>query len=386
MSAWLNPESRTGIALRLSFFYFAMFLFVGVGLPFWPTWLASRGLGPTEIGILISVNGWVRLATPAITHIADRSGEARRPLILLALGGLVSFAFFGIVSGFWSYLVLTALSALCVAALTPLGDSLTMRLAAVERLDYGRIRLWGSLSFILAGAGAGWLLTGRSTDLVLPLILIALAVTLVACILLPGHRAATVHPGIAGWRSLLADRRFLRFLAAAGLIQSSHAVLYGFATLHWLAAGHDKDTVGALWAIGVAAEVLLFAAGGRVVGFLGPVGLLLIGGLAGVVRWTLAALFTGLPALVVIQLLHALTFGGTHLAAMYFLLRQVPPGLAATAQGIYGAIAWGALFGLAMLAAGALYAACAGAAFFAMAAMSLVGSAAALFLMPGDRR
>ncbi|MGH6959465.1 MAG: MFS transporter, partial [Dongiaceae bacterium] len=383
----LSPASRTGIALRLSLFYFAVFLFVGVGLPFWPAWLASRGLGPAEIGLLLSLNAWVKLVgNPLIAHFADRSGEARRPLILVTVGSLLAFALFAVVDGFWAFLLVTILSGLCLSALTPLGDSLTMRLAASEGLDYGRIRLWGSLSFILAGAGAGWLLAGRSTELILLLILIALVLTLAACVLLPEQRGAVAHGGLAGWRSLFGDRRFLWFLAAAGLIQASHAVLYGFSTLHWLAAGHDKDTIGALWAIGVVAEVLLFAAGGRIIALLGPIGLLLVGGLAGVLRWTLAAWFTTLPVLVIVQLLHGLTFGGTHLAAMYFLVRQVPPGLAATAQGLYGAIAWGAVFGLAMLAAGALYAAVGGGAFFAMAAMSLVGSTAAIFLMPGDRR
>jgi PPP family 3-phenylpropionic acid transporter len=70
---------------------------------------------------------------------------------------------------------------------------------------------------------------------------------------------------------------------------------------------------------------------------------------------------------------------------MYYLMREVPAGLAATAQGLYGAVAWGAAFGLTMLAAGALYAAYSGGAFFVMAAMCLAGTAFALILT-GDRQ
>jgi PPP family 3-phenylpropionic acid transporter len=218
---------------------------------------------------------------------------------------------------------------------------------------------------------------------VLLLVVAAVGVTLVSCMGLPDvGRAAAQRTG-AGWLGLLSSRRFLVFLVASGLIQSSHAVLYGFATLHWLAAGHDKDTIGLLWAIGVVAEVVLFAAGRSVVERLGPIWLLALAGVAGIVRWTVVALSTDLLVLGLIQLLHGLTFGAAHLAAMYYFMREVPAGLAATAQGLYGAIAWGAAFGLTMLAAGALYDAYAGGAFFVMAGMCLAGTAFALILTRG---
>jgi PPP family 3-phenylpropionic acid transporter len=163
-------------------------------------------------------------------------------------------------------------------------------------------------------------------------------------------------------------------------------VLYGFGTLHWLRAGHDKDTIGLLWAAGVVAEVVLFAVGRGAVARLGPIRLLLLAGIAGMLRWVVAALSTDLTVLALIQLLHGLTFGAAHLAAMYYLMREVPPGLAATAQGLYGALAWGALFGLTMLASGSLYAAFAGAAFYVMAAMCLVGVLCALLLIERARK
>ena len=141
-----------------------------------------------------------------------------------------------------------------------------------------------------------------------------------------------------------------------------------------------------MWAIGVVAEVVLFAAAGGVIGRLGPVWLLVLAGVAGILRWTIAALSTDLLVLGLIQLLHGMTFGATHLAAMYYLMREVPAGLAATAQGLYGAVAWGAAFGLAMLAAGGLYAAYGGGAFFVMAGMCLAGTAFALILTRGKQR
>ena len=381
-----SAAERRSLAARLSFLYIAIFLFVGVGLPFWPVWLADKGITAAEIGILLSLSGWTKIVgNPLIAQIADRRGDLRAVLIAAAVASLATFALFGVTEGFWPFLVVTTISSIGISVLTPLSDSLTMRMVATHGIDYGRVRLWGSVSFILAGLAAGWLIAGRSPSIVLPLLLGCLALTVLSTVTLPAARGPVGTVSLAAWLQLLRDRRLLLFILAAGFIQSSHAMLYGFGSLRWLEAGYSEDAVGLLWAIGVVAEVILFAFGAILVRQLGPIGLLLLGGVAGMLRWVLFALFTSLPVLVLIQLLHALTFAATHLAAVYFLVRQAPAGLAATAQGLYGAIAWGGLFGLAMLASGTLYAAFAGAAFHAMAAMCLVGVFCALMLLERDR-
>jgi len=381
-----SAAERRSLAARLSFLYIAIFLFVGVGLPFWPVWLADKGITAAEIGILLSLSGWTKIVgNPLIAQIADRRGDLRAVLIAAAVASLATFALFGVTEGFWPFLVVTTISSIGISVLTPLSDSLTMRMVATHGIDYGRVRLWGSVSFILAGLAAGWLIAGRSPSIVLPLLLGCLALTVLSTVTLPAARGPVGTVSLAAWLQLLRDRRLLLFILAAGFIQSSHAMLYGFGSLRWLEAGYSEDAVGLLWAIGVVAEVILFAFGAILVRQLGPIGLLLLGGAAGMLRWVLFALFTSLPVLVLIQLLHALTFAATHLAAVYFLVRQAPAGLAATAQGLYGAIAWGGLFGLAMLASGTLYAAFAGAAFHAMAAMCLVGVFCAVMLLERDR-
>lgn len=373
-------------APRLALFYAAYFVVIGIILPFWPTWLESRGLSAQQIGVLLALGSWGKLiGNPLFTRVADRVGDIKRPLILITAAALVFHVLFVLSHGFWPLFAVTLLAAVCLSSIMPLGDSLAMGLVGRYGLHYGRMRLWGSLSFIVAGAAAGWLLAGRSAELVLLLVIAAIGVTLVCCMALPDPGAPAQRAG-GSWLALLANRRFLLFVAASGLIQSSHAVLYGFSTLHWLDAGHDKDTIGLLWAAGVLAEVVLFAVGRGAVIRLGPIRLLMLAGVAGILRWTVAALSTDLAVLALIQLLHGLTFGAAHLAAMYYLMREVPPGLAATAQGLYGALAWGALFGLAMLASGALYAAFAGAAFYAMAAMCLAGVLCALTLLRRDKQ
>ncbi|HLB79906.1 MAG TPA: 3-phenylpropionate MFS transporter [Dongiaceae bacterium] len=375
------PPAPAFAALRLSLFYVAFFLVVGVLMPFWPLWLEAKGLDAAEIGVVLALGPWVRVVgNPLIAHLADRRGETRRPLILLALASLASFSLFAFAEGFWTLFGVAALSGLWLSAIMPLGDGLTLRLALARRLDYGRVRLCGSLAFVVAASLGGWALAGRPPDRILDLLLVGLALTAAAALALPEWRRPAAAPLAVGVLGLLADRRMILFLAAASLIQGSHSVLYGFGTLHWQAAGHSKDVVGWLWAEAVIAEVLLFAAGAAALRRLGAARLLALAGIAGLTRWTLAGLSTDLPVLAAVQLLHGLTFGAAHLAAMDFLARAVPPGLAVTAQGLYAATATGAAFGATMLLAGTLYAAFAGGAFFAMAALALVGAAIAASL------
>ena len=374
-------------SIRYAVFYGALFLTVGVYMPFFPVFLKSRGLDAAEIGLLFALLSWTKVATtPAIAQIADRSGRAKATLAIAAALSLLFFIGLTGARGFWPILLIMLPAAACHQALTPIAESQTMAAVLRERLDYGRIRLWGSLTFILGTVGAGFLITGREPDLVLYLILGALALTVLAALALPGRRDPLHESARLSPLALLGKRRFLLFLGTVSLLQAGHAVYYGFSALHWKAAGLSEITIGWLWAEGVVAEILLFVVSGAVVARVGPAGLLVLAALASVLRWSVLAATTALPALVAVQALHALTFGAAHLAAMHFIARAAPPGLSATAQSLYAAVSGGIAMGLSMLAAGALYQAYAGGAFLVMAGLSAGGLALALVLLRAQRR
>ena len=370
------------MTFRLSLFYAAIFLVIGLLVPFWPVWLQSRGMTETEIGLLLAAAMLMRAASnPLVAQAADRHGSRRRMIVILSWGALAAYALFIPAEGFWALLAVGLVASVMFSAMLPLIETVTMAKVQSDGLDYGRMRLWGSLSFILAATLGGWALAGRPDDMVLWMVLAALALVIAAAAVLPDAKvAAAVARRRAPIARLLRDPRFLGFLLCASLLQASHAVYYGFATLHWRAAGHSAGVIGALWAEGVAAEVVLFAFSGAAMARLGPRGLLALAACACVVRWSVLGLSTALPALVAVQFLHAFTFGATHLATMHFIARNVAPEIAATAQSLYSSTAMGVTMGLTMMAAGWLYATYAGGAFFAMAALSLAGGAVAVAL------
>ena len=360
----------------MCFFYAAYFAFVGIYLPFWPVWLGSRGLGPEDIAVVLAVGIAAKaVGNPVCAHVADRSGERRRPIIVLAALAFASFTLFAAVREFWPLVIVSLLFFAVWPPIMALGESLTMLNVRSVGLDYGRTRLWGSISFIVFAILSGHVLGGRHPDILFWMLLASLAMFVIAALLLPDARPPR---GAALGRLPVLDvlRRpsFVLFLAATTAIQGSHAVYYAFGTIHWRQAGYSDAVIGALWAEGVIAEILLFALGDRIVRRLDPSWLLVVGGLAGGVRWAVLGMTDALPFVVGVQALHAFSFGAAHLAAIHFISRAVPPHLSATAQSLYGGVVMGLGLGLLLFVSGWLYAAHGGGAYHSIAVCALVGT------------
>ena len=179
---------------------------------------------------------------------------------------------------------------------------------------------------------------------------------------------------------LLRQPVFLLFLLAGGLGNASHAVLFGFATLHWRSVGFSDVLIGALWAEGVVAEIILFWLGNRLLSRFGAANLLVLGALAGIMRWSAMGLSDALWLALLTQGLHAFTFGAAHLGAMHFIARATPPEMSATAQSLHGAVGAGIAVGLVMAVAGLLYQEFANGAYLFMAGIAAGSLVAGLLL------
>jgi PPP family 3-phenylpropionic acid transporter len=257
--------------------------------------------------------------------------------------------------------------------LVPLGDSATLAAARSGRLDYGRIRVWGSVSFIAASIASGAVLAAASGEPVVVLVVGASVLVLIACLRVPDIPRADVDKPRIGIRAITGDARFWLLIMAASALQASHQVYYGFGTLYWRRLGIPDTVIGCLWAEGVLAEIVLFWLARPLISRIGPVGLMALGGAAGVVRWSLAGVSAWLPLVAGLQLLHAFTFGASHLGAVHFLSRTAPSSAAASAQSLYAALSSAVGGGFVMLVAGRLYSDYGGGAYYFMAALSLAG-------------
>jgi PPP family 3-phenylpropionic acid transporter len=175
---------------------------------------------------------------------------------------------------------------------------------------------------------------------------------------------------------------FILLILVAGLTQASHAVYYGFGSLHWEALGYSGVTIGTLWSIGVIAEIVLFIYARKPLNRFGPVGLLVGGAALGAIRWAVMAFDPPLAMTALLQVLHAGSYALTHLGTIYFIRRKLDEDFAGTAQGLFGAISGGVIMTGAISLAGWAFAAQGGAAYAWMAAMCLL----ALVLAMGLKR
>jgi PPP family 3-phenylpropionic acid transporter len=381
------PAPDVTVPGRFAVLFAAQFAAVGVLMPFLPAVLAGHGLTPGQIAVVLATGSAVRLlAAPAVGRGADGFGDARSILVLAAALATFTVSAFawapslgapslgapslgGPVLGLPAYAALIGvaiLHAMVSAPVVPLSDTLCLAAAGRLRFDYGRVRSAGSASYIVAAIAAGVAVQWAGPVVVIWLAAAAFLATALAARGLPA--LPTTGGGRGGFLAPFADPAFRWLLPLSGLIQGSHALYYGFSTLHWTAAGLSPSVIGLLWGEGVVVEVALFLWGRPLADRLGPAGLAAVAALAGVLRWSVLAETTWLPALVVVQLLHALTFGCMHLGAMR-VLGGMPPGQAATAQTLHASVGVGLASGLLTLGCGPLYAAYGGVGFWAMAAL-----------------
>lgn len=354
----------------LSLFLIAIYFVYGAYVPFWSLWLESKGISAEQIGLLIGLGLGIRFAGNLLIM-----GRANRASLLiptcryLAVLSLLCYLGFYWVDSFWALLALMLLANFIYPTLLPLSEALAARMMLQVKLDYGKVRLWGSAAFIvgstLVGAlvqhyGASWVLHAMILGL---LLLTGLSWLPMA----PAPQDAPSSGNKIGFRSLLTDRSFLIFLLVVSILQGSHAAYYGFSALYWKAHGYAENVIGYLWALGVMAEIGMFALSRRLLKGFSYQQLFFIGGLGCVLRWTLLANTTELAWLLVAQLLHAVTFCVSHLGAIRYMTQQLPAEQVIPAQTLYAAFPAGVVMALLTAVAGFGYQQVQGQVFWLMA-------------------
>ncbi|MBX9925375.1 MAG: MFS transporter [Hyphomicrobiaceae bacterium] len=372
---------------RIALYFGAIFLVYGIHLTYFPVWLAWRGLSPEQIGFITAVPILLRaVLTPVIGAYADATGRHRTMIIALSvLSAALSI-------GAWMapdtpWLVVTAVPfAVIMVSVLPLVDTVAVSGVRAAGHDYGRMRLWGSLTFLIATLLAGAMLDVFGAGSIMWGLIAATLATALTALLLPkpaeGSRrprpSQTADAGKVG--QLLRQPLFLTFIMAVGAIQGSHAAFYAFGALHLQGQGVSGSAFSTLWVIAILAETALFAWSAPFVAKIGAVRLLILGGVAAVVRWGIMSIDPPYGVVFALQPLHALTFAATHLGAIHFIAKAVPGHGAGTAQALHSAIGNGLIMAAAIYVSGQIYPSLAGATYLVMGALALTGTAAAVYV------
>ena len=336
-------SSSHNLHWRLSRFYFFYYFFVGSFVPYWGIYLQSENFSPSSIGILLSLFQISRIVAPNFWGwLADHTGHRVKWIKLTSFLGLIGFiGVFWAKGFFWIFLVMSALS-LFTSSTLPLAESLTLAHLATTDGHYSRIRLWGSIGFIVASLFLGYLIDLQGINILLWVLLIAQAIIFFLSNTIP--ETQEIHHTknhIPIWK-IIKIPSVVALLIGCTLMVSAHGVLYNFYSIYLKEHGYSSATIGWLWAVGVICEILIFMLMPKILRRYSLKTILLMSLFLGVIRFILiGASPDRLYLLFIAQMFHAATFGSFHAASIEVIAYFFKGRNQTRGQAIYNSVAYG---------------------------------------------
>ena len=330
-------------SFNFSFFLFSYFAYAGTFSSFAGLFFTANGMSGSQVGILLSLIQVMRIFGPNLWgHVADQSRRRVWVLRLTVAASVAVFSLFFVAQGFWQFVAIMVLLNLFTSAQSPLCEALLLGELKGDVHGYGRIRLWGSIGFILAVMAAGYLLDWFTVQ-ALPMVAGFMLLGVLVASLGLREGSGTTHAAPAGplW-DVLRQPGVPWFFLSAALMSATHMSLNVYLSLYLAHLGYSKPMIGAMWAVGVVVEVLFFYFQGPLFARFGARRVMLFAFACCLVRFPmLAAGASVLAVLVLAQVLHAATFAAHHSSAIATMQRWFSGPLQARGQALYISLAYG---------------------------------------------
>lgn len=375
------------VAWPLFFFYFFFCALIGVMMPYISVYYKSIGLTASEIGRLMSTFTLSGILVPHFWGwLTAKVGLPKRILQMGILGCFVAVIPFNWTDQFETLWLLTCLMALFYSALLPMTDSLAVR--SIRHLDvpYTRLRVGGSIGYVVAVAGGGFLIGHFGIWIVIPTMCTFLALAVVTSLFLKEQAyEAQTHKETTSFISLVKTPESMLFFVLAFLAFMSHAPFNVFFAVHLSNEGYSGEQIGLLMAVGVVIEIVLFLFFGNAIKKFHVVHIVMLCFVCGIIRWFLVGWFAYILWIVIFtQLLHCITFALFHMVSIEQIRRLFPERYAGQGQAMYSAFAIGLGGGLGMVFTGYLWEWAGGA--WAFTAASMTSALALIILIASQRR
>ncbi|WP_240229747.1 MFS transporter [Devosia lacusdianchii] len=385
-----SPAVRTGL------FYATLFTSGAVSNPFLPIWLSERGIGTAEIGVINAAPIFAMIVINLIVgRLADRASDWRTVIVIGSILAAIPPIFLLFMDSYVAVIILWTLVIVPFQAIAPVVDAAAYRMARRTGMDFGAIRVWGTIGFVVVTLLAGVVLDRLGPQAFIPLLIAVSVIRALMSLGLPLFRAPDeymrpMHPIDAPINPLIAIRLgqmwrpwFLLTLIGASLLHGSHMMQMGFGALIWAEEGIPGWVIGILWAVAPTAEILAMVFFERITKRFAARHLILLGCIAGAIRWWGFALEPDIWVLVLLQTLHLATVGLTFLGITNFIANWTSEDIAAEAQSFFVMIRQ-VITVVALLGFGFLAGSLGAGAFYVASIMSGVGAVmvlASLFIM-----
>lgn len=343
----LSPEQQVKprfFELRLAAMFFTLLIPGGTYIPYFPLWLERHDFGPEEIAVILSAPMFLRVVTtPFFTALADKARDrADVYIVLVAASAVVSAGYF-LKPDYAVVLIVSLVLAAVWTPHSPIADSLA--LSGVRRFgaNYTRMRIWGSISFLLSNLAGGFILAASSAEMVPAIVFAAFCLTLAAGFFAPRlgrpRRASPLSAsGIQAAAPRLLNSYFLYFALGTGVIIASHSFINSFASIYWRSIGIGDSVIGMLWGFGVVCEIGMFFVFNRLFGAVPVVTLMIAAALGAALRWTLFPLIwplgLGISGFFAVQALHAVSTALVLIGLQKMIGETISDGQTGAAQGI----------------------------------------------------
>jgi len=330
----------------LSGCYFFFFALLGLIVPYWASYLTALSFSSAQVGELMAVLMATRIVMPLVwaTHV-DKTERRLSAIRWGALFSLVFFCGFFVATSYWMIALVLMLFASCWSAILPQMEVVTLSTLEHRSHDYSKIRAWGSIGFIVLVTCGGFVFEHFGVQWLVSIgVMVLIGLVLVTKFIdyQPRQHITPECGSTASFSATLKNSNVLLFLLAILLLQVSHGPYYSFFVLYLVDGGYSESFAGLQIALGVVAEVVIFAVTATLLRRFGAKQLLLVSLLLSALRWLVMPLVVdNIVLLSLNQLLHAASFGSAHAAAMAMLNHWFVGQARGRGQAVYASVSFG---------------------------------------------
>ena len=342
---------------RLSGFYFFYFASLGIFVPYWGLYLQWQGFSAQEIGQLTAVFLGTRIIAPNLwAWLADIHEQRMRIVRVTSIIGTLTFSALLLNNSYiWIAAVMLIFSIFWNATL-PQFEANTLEHLGENSHHYSKIRLWGSIGFIITVTSFGVVFERVSIELMPVALIVTMTGIWIMSLSVPESSHRDLTDNQQSLKDILKKPAIIAFFTVCFLVILSHGPYYTFYSIYLEQNGYSRSLIGQLWALGVLAEIVVFLFMHRFIPRFGLRLIIIISLLLSTLRWSLIGLFPDIiTVLIFAQLLHAASFGTFHAAAIAWVHKHFIGKNQARGQALYSSIGFGAGGVLGSLTSGYLW-------------------------------
>ena len=336
-----DMDKTRSLKFIISSQYFLYFGVLGIFLPYFNLYCYNLGFSGLQIGFLSGLRSVAMVIFPLIWGILADRLNIRRPIYIFC--NFVSTAIwvlYLLTVEFWPMLIITAFYGMFYAPIISFLEAVTMDVLGAEKKGYGRIRVWGSVSFIVIVLMLGKIIDLYSVDIILVLILAGSLMLAVISAGIPSIQTPKKDILTPGAGSLL-EKHVIIFLFCAFLMLVSHGAYYGFFSIHLAKMGYGSTFIGITWALASTAEILVMVKSDKIFSRFSLENVLFVSFLVAAVRWIILFFVESMPLILLSQILHAVTYGTFHMASILYIDQLAPEKSKTLGQAVNNALTYG---------------------------------------------